>query len=155
MSDSPQPITPGDSGLPVFEGPPAVQLPPEETAAVAALEQALQAADAGAALREVAARWPGFVEAWARLAEQALRTGQPVEAYAFARTGYHRGLDQLRRNGWRGMGPVPWAHQPNRGVLRAIQALRQTSAALGDPAEADRCRQLLLDSDPSDPLGVG
>ena len=155
MSDSPRPITPGDSGLPVFEGPPAVQLPPEDPAAVAALEQALQAVDSGAALREVAGRWPGFVEVWARLAEQALRAGQTVEAYAFARTGYHRGLDLLRRSGWRGLGPIPWAHQPNQGVLRAIQALMQTSAALGDQPEADRCRQLLLDSDPSDPLGVG
>ena len=104
------------------------------------------------ALRDVAARWPGNVEVWARLSDLALRSGQTVEAYAFARTGYHRGLDLLRRNGWRGMGPVPWAHQPNQAVLRAIQALGLASAALGDSAEADRCRQLLLDSDPTAPL---
>jgi len=26
------------------------------------------------------------------------------------------GLDQLRRNGWKGFGPVPWAHVPNPGL---------------------------------------
>ena len=69
--------------------------------------------------------------AWAALAEVLLAEGQPVQAYACARTGYHRGLDALRGNGWRGTGPVPWDHVPNRGVLRAIGALVQTARALG------------------------
>jgi hypothetical protein len=153
MSEPGRPIPPDNLGLPVVEaGPPAVRLPAEAPEALAALERALAQPDPGPALRELAARWPGNVEVWAYLSDLALRSGQPVEAYAFARTGYHRGLDLLRRNGWRGLGPVPWAHRPNQAVLRAIQALRLASAALGDQAEADRCRQLLLDSDPTAPL---
>ncbi|MGN6609869.1 MAG: DUF3151 domain-containing protein, partial [Jatrophihabitans sp.] len=65
-----------------------------------------------------AAANPASMLAWATLAEHALAEGRSVEAYAYARTGYHRGLDQLRRNGWKGFGPVPWSHEPNRGFLR-------------------------------------
>jgi hypothetical protein len=53
------------------------------------------------------------------------------------------------------MGYVPWSHAPNRGVLRAIRGLMLASAALGELEEAQRCRQLLLDSDAADALGVG
>jgi hypothetical protein len=80
------------------------------------------------------------------LAEQALAGGRPVEGYAYARTGYHRGLDALRRNGWKGHGPVPWEHEPNRGFLRALHALGEAAAAIGETEEADRCRQFLADS---------
>jgi hypothetical protein len=67
-------------------------------------------------------------------------------AYAFARTGYHRGLDQLRRSGWRGTGPIPWEHEPNRGFLRSLHALGEAAAALGEDDEAARCRAFLRDS---------
>jgi hypothetical protein len=144
----------GEGGLPVMSGPAPVLLPDDPREATAALEGALREAEPGEALRSVAARWPSFVEAWARLGERAYRAGRDVEAFAFFRTGYHRGLDRLRQNGWRGMGHVPWAHAPNRGVLRAIRGLMLASAALGEAEEARRCRQLLLDSDPSDPFGV-
>jgi len=75
-----------------------------------------------------------------------------VAAYAYARTGYHRGLDQLRRNGWRGHGPVPWSHAPNQGFLRAVNALGRAADAIGEADEATRCAQLLRDSDPEAPL---
>ena len=55
----------------------------------------------------VAAAHPSASVAWAALAEEALTDDKAVTAYAYARTGYHRGLDQLRRNGWKGFGPVP------------------------------------------------
>ena len=63
--------------------------------------------------------------AWATLAEEALadRAVDDVTAYAYARVGYHRSLDLLRRNGWKGHGPVPWEHEPNQGFLRALAAL--------------------------------
>jgi hypothetical protein len=96
----------------------------------------------------VAARWPTSSLAWATLAEQALDDGRSVEAYAYARTGYHRGLDALRRNGWKGFGPVPLSHEPNQGVLRSIAALGRAAEAIDETPEAERCRQLLLDSDP-------
>jgi hypothetical protein len=96
----------------------------------------------------VAAGHPTSCAAWAALAEAALAGGRTVEGYAYARTGYHRGLDALRRAGWKGQGPVPWAHEPNRGFLRAVHALATAAAAIGETDEAARCNQLLADSDP-------
>jgi Protein of unknown function (DUF3151) len=97
----------------------------------------------------VAAAHPASSAAWAALAEAALAGGRPVEAYAYARTGYHRGLDALRRAGWKGQGPIPWAHEPNQGFLRALHSLGQAAAAIGEQDEAARCAQLLADSDPA------
>jgi hypothetical protein len=96
----------------------------------------------------VAAAHPASSAAWATLAEAALAAGRPVDAYAYARTGYHRGLDALRRAGWKGTGPVPWSHAPNRGFLRALHALGQAAGAIGEQDEAARCAQFLADSDP-------
>jgi hypothetical protein len=98
---------------------------------------------------EVAAAYPASSAAWAALAEDALRRGRAVEAYAYARTGYHRGLDSLRRSGWKGSGPVPWAHGPNQGFLRALHALGQAAGAIGEQDEAQRCATFLNDSDPA------
>jgi Protein of unknown function (DUF3151) len=109
------------------------------------------ALDAGTDPNDVAAAHPASSAAWAALAERALDAGEPVAAYAYARTGYHRGLDQLRRNGWKGFGPVPWAHQPNQGFLRALGALSRAAAAIGERDEAVRCREFLSDSDPAAP----
>ena len=71
-----------------------------------------------------------------------------VESYAYARVGYHRGLDALRKAGWRGQGPVPWAHVPNRGFLRSLYALQRAAAAIGEAEEVDRIGRFLNDSDP-------
>jgi hypothetical protein len=85
--------------------------------------------------------------AWAVLAEGALGDDtDDVVAYAFARVGYHRSLDLLRRNGWKGHGPVPWDHVPNRGFLRALAALARAAGAIGETAEEERCTQFLRDS---------
>lgn len=106
------------------------------------------ALDAGTDPTEVAARYPDFSAAWGALAERALAGGEPVAAYAYARTGYHRGLDQLRRAGWKGYGPVPWSHLPNRGFLRSLAALAHAAEAIGDTEEYERCSQFLADADP-------
>lgn len=100
----------------------------------------------GESAADVARRHPDSVFAWARLADEASEGGRELEAYAFARTAYHRSLDSLRRNGWRGHGPVPWEHEPNRGFLHALAALATTSERLGDADEAHRCREFLLES---------
>src|SRR5690242_6259897 len=105
--------------------------------------------DAGDDPVSVAAAHPASSAAWAALAEAALNGQRPVEAYAYARTGYHRGLDALRRAGWKGQGPIPWEHPPNRGFLRALHALAGAAAAIGEQDEAARCTQLLNDSDPA------
>ncbi|OIV36599.1 hypothetical protein BIV57_15590 [Mangrovactinospora gilvigrisea] len=108
-----------------------------------------EALASGADPSRVAADHPADSLPWAVLAELALDDGEPsrdVAAYAYARTGYHRGLDALRRNGWKGHGPVPWSHEQNRGFLRALGALARASAAIGDAEEADRCSGFLRDS---------
>jgi len=98
--------------------------------------------------RNVASSHPDSVLAWITLAEAALADGQDLEGYAFARTGYHRSLDLLRRNGWKGHGPVPWSHEPNQGFLRSLAALGEASERLEDVAEAHRCREFLHESSP-------
>jgi hypothetical protein len=122
-------------------GPPETYLPADEEAA-AALSAAADPAT-------VAARFPAYCAAWAALAERAMAAGDPVSAYAFARTGYHRGLDQLRRAGWHGHGPIPWEHEPNQGFLRALHALGAAAAAIGEDDEAARCADFLADSSPA------
>jgi hypothetical protein len=122
-------------------GPPATYLP-ADAAARAALAEASDPAEA-------AARFPAYGAAWAALAERAMAAGEPVTAYAFARTGYHRGLDQLRRAGWHGHGPVPWEHEPNQGFLRSLHMLAVAAAAIGEDDEAARCREFLADASPA------
>jgi hypothetical protein len=95
---------------------------------------------------DVAAKYPAFLLAWAILAEDAFEAGRPVESYAYARTGYHRGLDMLRRNGWKGHGPIPWSHVPNQGFLRSLAALARAAGAIEEYPEADRCQTFLRDS---------
>ena len=105
--------------------------------------------------KTVAAEHPSASIAWAALAEPALEAGEPVMAYAYARTGYHRGLDQLRRNGWKGFGPVPYSHEPNRGFLRAVAALAHAAREIGETDEFDRCMALLEDCDPKAAAELG
>ncbi|MCU1544905.1 MAG: hypothetical protein JWP30_5 [Homoserinimonas sp.] len=87
--------------------------------------------------------------AWALLANDAFNAGKTLESYAFARVGYHRGLDALRKAGWKGHGPIPWSHVPNRGVLRALYALYRAADAIGEEDEVERLAAFLADSDPT------
>jgi hypothetical protein len=103
----------------------------------------------------VAAAHPSASVAWATLAEEALSDDKAITAYAYARTGYHRGLDQLRRNGWKGFGPVPYYHEPNRGFLRCVAALARAADAIGETDEHARCLDLLDDCDPSARSALG
>jgi hypothetical protein len=124
----------------LLAGPPPTLLPEDPAA---------EALAAGDAPRAVVRTHPESPFAWATLAEDALADGSDdVAAYAFARVGYHRSLDLLRRNGWKGHGPVPWGHEPNRGFLRALAALARAAAAIGEVPEEERCRQFLRDSSP-------
>lgn len=130
-------------------------LPAEPPEAVAALAEALTAGGGSRpALSGVAGTYPGLIDAWARLSEQALSTGDAVAAYAFARTAYHRGLDRLRRAGWGGVGLVRWAQPLNRPFLRGLRALLAAAAMLDELDEAERCRTFLLDLDPDDGVGA-
>ncbi len=136
-------------------GDPPPTLLPADDEAQAALDAALASdADPGA-LTAAAAAHPAYSAAWAALAERALAAGEVVVAYAYARTGYHRGLDQLRKNGWRGAGPVPWSHLPNRGFLRCLHLLSLAAAAIGEDDEAVRCTRFLRDCDPAAAEALG
>ena len=105
----------------------------------------------GAELRDAAREHPASPYVWALLAEHALADeGDPVAAYAYARTGYHRGLDALRRAGWRGQGPIPADHEPNQGFLRALLALEEAAEAIGEEDEVERITRLLADSGTSE-----
>jgi hypothetical protein len=128
-------------------GVPETVLTPEPAEAIAALDTALARPDGErrAAVAAVAARWPAFLDAWARLGELARDN---VEAYACYRVGYHRGLDRLRQSGWRGSGYVRWAHETNRGFLRALDGLRASAAAIGEADEEQRCAEFLHQLEP-------
>lgn len=140
MTDSPISFTPA--------GPPETVLEPEPVEALEALAAAERVDDPATALGLICVRWPRFLEAWARLGEA---TPDPALAYAAFRTGYHRGLDRLRANGWRGSGYVRWIHPTNRGFLRALEGVRRTAAAIGEADEAERCALFLRQLDPAWP----
>ena len=129
------------TGKDLLGGPPPTLLP-DESGPRALLESGTPAV-------EVAARFPTHSAAWADLAYDAYGRGAVIESYAYARVGYHRGLDALRRNGWKGFGPVPWSHQPNQGFLRALYALGRAAGAIGETDEAQRVQALLDDCDPA------
>jgi hypothetical protein len=129
-------------------------LGPEPTL-LPARPEAQAASDGGTDPGKIVRAYPDFSEAWALLAERALQAGDPVAGYAYARTGYHRGLDQLRRAGWKGFGPVPWQHRPNQGFLRALAALARAADEIGESDEYERCAKFLADSDPQAPAALG
>ena len=136
-----------ESSIPLTRGLPETVLPPASPPDQAALAHAL-AADPDqrkAALAKVAASSPRYLDAWAELAENST---DDVEGYAYARVGYHRGLDALRGAGWRGSGYVRWRHLSNRGFLRALEQLRSRAAAIGESDEAERCQTFLHQLDP-------
>ncbi|HEX4867328.1 MAG TPA: DUF3151 family protein [Acidimicrobiales bacterium] len=135
-------------------GPPETVLDREPEEALAALAEALALPEGQrrAAVAQVVARWPRFLDGWARLGE----LGRDVmERYAAHRVGYHRGLDRLRANGWRGSGYVRWSHPENRGFLRALAGLQAAAAQIGEADEADRCALFLRQLDPSWPPADG
>ncbi len=126
------------SHLDLMAGPPPTELPEDPAAA---------ALDEGAQPAHVVRRFPASPFAWAALAEQAAADGaDDVTVYAYARVGYHRSLDLLRRNGWKGHGPVPWEHEPNRGFLRSLAMLAKAAKAIGEDDEWTRCSEFLRDS---------
>ena len=128
-------------GSDLMAGPPPTHLPPDP--ASAELER-------GDSPYDVVRRHPESPVAWAALAGEATQTeADVVTVYAYARVGYHRSLDLLRRNGWKGHGPVPWEHEPNRGFLTCLAMLALSARTIGETAEWDRCSSFLRDSSPT------
>lgn len=130
-------MTPQD----LMAGPPPTHLPPDPAA---------EALSSGEAKADVVRRFPASPLAWSALAAEAADAGvDPVTVYAYARVGYHRSLDLLRRNGWKGHGPIPWEHEPNRGFLRCLAVLGKAAAIIDEKDEAERCATFLRDSSPT------
>ena len=127
------------TGINLLPGPEPVLLPEEP--AVSALIAS------GASSHDVVRRFPASPLAWALASEEAWQADRVVESYAFARVGYHRGLDLLRRHGWKGHGPVPWDHEPNRGFLMCLRSLGRAAEAIDEHGESDRIAALLADCD--------
>lgn len=148
----------------LMAGPPPTHLPTDPAAGDLA---------GGAEPAAVVRAHPESPTAWAALAQQAHDAGaEDLTVYAYARVGYHRSLDLLRRNGWKGNGPVPWQHEPNRGFLTCLALLARSAAAIGEgtldapgaaaekgeaagtpvgvigSGEAGRCATFLRDSSP-------
>ncbi|WP_239460024.1 DUF3151 domain-containing protein [Nocardioides daejeonensis] len=125
----------------LMAGPPPTHLP---------VDPASAELTAGTTPVDVVRTHPASPAAWAALAQQAVETGaDDVTLYAYARVGYHRSLDLLRRNGWKGHGPVPWEHEPNRGFLTCLALLTKAARAIGEVDEAERCATFLRDSSPT------
>jgi hypothetical protein len=139
---------PDGSPVRLTTGLPETVLPDDPLPVRSQLEDALgrPARERREAVSEVARVAPTSSAVWAALGSLAR---DEVEAYAYFRVGYHRGLDALRRAGWRGSGYVRWAHQSNRGFLRCLDGLRATAGAIGETEEEERCAQFLLQLDPS------
>lgn len=137
-SSAPTPPRPAAN---LLDGPPPTRLGADHPDVAARAE-----VEGGRAVADVARDYPASSYVWALLAEAALDRGDEVTAYAFARTGYHRGLDSLRKAGWRGHGPVPVDHQANQGFLRALLALAEAADQIGETEEATRCTTFLHDA---------
>lgn len=137
-------------------GPPETVLDVEPADALEELAAALArpAGERRDAVSDVVARYPRFLDGWARLGELAR---DDVEAYACFRVGYHRGLDRLRQSGWRGSGYVRWQHETNQGFLRALQGLHAKAVAIGETDEAERTAHFIDQLDPGIgvPAGAG
>jgi hypothetical protein len=119
---------------------------PEPPETLLPADPAAQQLAAGVDPEQVVRAHPQSCLAWATLARTALSNGRDLEGYAYARVGYHRGLDLLRRSGWKGRGPVPWSHEPNRGFLTALALLATAAGRIGEGEEEERCTTFLRDS---------
>ena len=97
------------------------------------------------AVAAVVATAPRSIDVWDALGAAGR---DDVEAYAAYRVGYHRGLDALRANGWRGSGYVRWSRPSNRAFLRCLEGLRARAEAIGEQDEVDRLATFLLQLEP-------
>jgi len=129
------------------QGPPSVTLPEVDAAVRAELMRAMEAdgSQRRRLVADVVARHPRWIDAWVALGDEGR---DDIERYACYRVAYHRGLDLLRQNGWRGSGYVRWSHEPNRGFLRALSRLGSMADAIGELDEAERCRLFVLQLEP-------
>jgi hypothetical protein len=130
-------------------GPPETVLPPEPIEIRHLVDQVWRsAADARSLLADaelLVQRAPRSSAAWAAVGACTTST---IAKYASFRVGYHRGLDALRANGWRGSGFVRWTEPGNVGFLRCLLGLAVMARHIDEDDEAARCEQFLIQLDP-------
>jgi hypothetical protein len=128
-------------------GPPETILPEPPASFVTAVSEVnlRPVGERRRALLDVVARHPALPHSWAALGAA---SDDGVEAYMAFRVGYHRGLDLLRANSWRGSGFVRQLHPSNRGFLDCLAGLARQAAIIGEESEAVRCTQFLAQLDP-------
>ena len=130
------------------EGLPETVLPPEDPEIIELLDSALKLKDENqrrGKINEIAGNFPASIEVWKTVA---MNGRDIIESYAAFRVGYHRGLDALRKNGWRGSGYVRWRHPSNRGFLECLLGLQKISEEIRALEEADRCRIFVFQLEP-------
>lgn len=132
----------------VSQGPPRTVLPAEPAEVRDAVQRVREAptGEQRALAAAVVADHPRSLIAWCALGDVATDT---IERYAAYRVGYHRGLDALRANGWRGSGYVRWADETNRGLLGCMRGLGAMAAVIGENDEAERLALFLAQLDSS------
>ena len=140
MSDQPVNLLPS--------GPPETRLPAFDSEATRALNVALNSGvdQPRESVCAVVAKYPTCLEGWATIGDL---SAPGIDAYMAYRVGYHRGLDTLRANSWRGSGYVRWNVETNRGFLRCLAGLAKSAREIGELSEAVRCEQFLTQCDPS------
>lgn len=135
-----------DQPIHMSSGIPTTVLPDPDPAVRHELNQALQSDDPRAAVSAFVATHPKSLAGWASHGD----LGRDLmDRYAAYRVGYHRGLDALRANGWRGSGYVRWSVPGNEGFLRCLLGLQMMATAIGEDDESIRCGQFLMQLDPS------
>ena len=130
------------------QGPPETVLPPEDIQIVNLLKSISSIEDdqiRRSELNRVAGMYPSSIEVWKTTASYGRDI---IESYAAYRVGYHRGLDALRKNGWRGSGYVRWVHPSNRAFLSCLSGLQIISEMIQDYEESERCKVFLLQLEP-------
>lgn len=130
------------------QGPPTTVIPLEDRVIRHELSQALAVAleSRREAVGVVVSHHPRSLISWANIGDLGR---DDLERYSYYRIGYHRGLDTLRQNGWRGSGYVRWDQESNHGFLRCLLGLQKLAEAIGEADEAERCHLFLLQLDPS------
>jgi hypothetical protein len=136
------------SDINLTSGPPETVLAPEGGVVIEALAAASDLpddTDRRTAVAAIVAANPKSLLAWATMGDLGR---DPVERYAYYRVGYHRGLDRLRAEGWRGSGYVRWVYPSNQPFLRCLDGLRAAATQINERDEAERCALFLRQLDP-------
>ena len=134
--------------------PAETQIPLPNSSLLSNLEIALATNDVET-ISKLTAENPREIFCWATLTIAKIASGElngfsdKVGAYATARIGYHRGLDTLRANGWKGSGFVKADWPGNRGFLSCLSLLSYLAKEIGEVDEEARCAEFLIMLDPS------